>query len=133
MDGVPIQMIRAHPADPASPPGGTGEAEGGGRPAARPVVAARSGGGGAAVQRMAIQGAAPGLPAARMVHAAPAAAVQRMDATTAPPAGAPPAELPTATAAGAQGAGGANTAELAEQVYGLLLRRLQNERKQRGW
>lgn len=92
---------------------------------------------GGAVQRLAPAaggGAAPGVAARRMVHAAPAV-VQRMDAT-APPVGGPPAELPTMTAGDAPGtraAGGMNAEELAEQVYGLLVRRLESERKQRGW
>jgi hypothetical protein len=70
------------------------------------------------------------------IRAHPGVAVQRMDATANPPAGGPGAELPTMTAGdapGTHGARGSDAAELAEQVYGLLVRRLENERKQRGW
>jgi hypothetical protein len=77
--------------------------------------------------------------ATRLVHAAPAPAraagaepVQRRPATSTPPAGAPPAELPTATAEDAR-PGGGDTTRLAEQVYEILVRRVENERKQRGW
>ena len=84
-----------------------------------------------AVQRMALPGGAgagPGRPATRMVHAAPSVVVQR-----ATPAEPPPVELSTEEATDARSGGGANQAEMAEQVYSLLVRRLENERKQRGW
>lgn len=136
--GGVIQRVRAHPAEAWSARGGAGDGGGGGSSGARPVVAPRSGSGGTAVQRMAIPGGAgagPGGPAPRMVHAAPPAVVQRT--TPKPPAGAPPATLPTMTARdvgpGPGAAGESSPAELAERVYALLLQRLKNERKQRGW
>jgi hypothetical protein len=110
---------------------------GGALAGSRPVVSAR---GTAVVQRAALlaaSGAAAAGTATRLVHAVPvlargAESVQRREASTTPPPGAPPAEMPTATAPGAP-AGGGDTARLAEQVYGILVRRLESERKQRGW
>jgi len=80
-------------------------------------------------------GAAPGVPAASMVHAVPAMVVQREEGSTQPPAGGPRAELPTMTAGDVPetGDGRSNPAVLADQVYDLLVRRLEDERKQRGW
>ncbi|HEX7242070.1 MAG TPA: hypothetical protein VF263_17430 [Longimicrobiaceae bacterium] len=144
------------PPAPAVPPatGTPGAGRAGSLAVGRPVPvvrAAPAGGEGAPgrVQRSLAQGgpdAAAGVathpPAApRLVHtvsaaaAAPGAArVQRQAATTAPPAGAPPAELPTVTAPGAQQpSGGGEVARIADQVYTILVRRLENERKQRGW
>lgn len=113
--------------------------EGGGRSlGSRPVVAAPAGRSAGAVQRMPLRaGTAAGGTAARLVHREPApsaapAAVQRASATAVPPAGAPPAELPTATAGDAR-PGPGDTARLAEQVYDILVRRLESERRQRGW
>ncbi|HEU0013468.1 MAG TPA: hypothetical protein VFQ45_07275 [Longimicrobium sp.] len=132
--GGPIQAMRVRPSQPWSPRGGGG-AGGDGSSGGR-TAAARSGGAGTAVQRMALPGdagAVRGAPATRLVHAAPTVVVQR-DATTGPPAEAPP-KLPTATAQDADAGRdcGCDVPRLAEQVYGLLVRRLEMERKQRGW
>ncbi|HEX2095360.1 MAG TPA: hypothetical protein VHG28_23390, partial [Longimicrobiaceae bacterium] len=97
----------------------------------------------ATVQRTSLpgpRGPAPGGADFPLAHAArPVASagseepVQRIAATSAPPQGAPSAELPTVAAPGARPSGGGDTARLAEQVYEILVRRLENERKQRGW
>ena len=128
----------------ATPPPSAVPAEGEGRSAgSRSVVAAHAGRAAGAVQRMALAGAAGTASAGtetRLVHAVPAAstvtdtarAVQRKEATSTPPPGAPSAELPTVTASDARPTG-ADTARLAEQVYEILVRRLEGERKQRGW
>jgi hypothetical protein len=142
-DGVDARSEEALPrVVHAAPSGSSGMAADGSRPSGgRPVVAAPAGRGAGAVQRMPLAGAAGATSAgtaARLVHRVPAPAaatqmaVQRKQATRTPPPGAPPAELPTATAAGARHAG-ADPARLAEQVYDILVRRLENERKQRGW
>jgi|GEM_PF-5940705 len=110
-------------------------------PAGRPVVAPRAGSGAAPVQRslLGLAGMAVGG-AARLAYAAASAANPasgregRAAATATPPPGAPPAELPTVTTPGAEPVGtGAGTARVAEEVYQLLVRRLETERKQRGW
>lgn len=95
--------------------------------AATRVVQAVAAGGGT-------RGASGGV-AMRLVHAVPSAAdgaAQRREATSTPPPGAPAAELPTRTADDGQFAG-RDTVRLADEVYGLLVRRLESERKQRGW
>lgn len=115
---------------------------------ARPAPAAADG----LLQRAPLAGApppeaAPARAAPALVHPAPvrtvaasastpaAATVQRMT-NGSPPAGAPSAELPTRTADWVNGNGdgkGADVGRIADQVYEVLVRRLTNERRQRGW
>jgi hypothetical protein len=144
---APARGIVQRSADPAGAvmrvegrPAGEGSAAGR-SPAPRPVVAPRAGAAAAPVQRslLGLAGMAAGG-AARLAYAAASAAdpasggLRRAAATSTPPAGAPPAELPTLTAPGVEPAGpGPGTARLAEDVYQLLVRRLETERKQRGW
>jgi hypothetical protein len=131
-DGAELPVVGAAPAGDATV---RRSADEGG---ARPVVTARAAGGqagDATVRRS---------PAERLVLARPVAAVsaagtaagtvQRQAATPTPPPGAPPAELPTMTARGSEPAeGGAQVGRLADQVYEILVRRLNSERRQRGW
>lgn len=124
---APVVAAAAVAAGPARPGG------------ALPVVAAGSTRG--AAQRAPLPGAgraAPGPAATRLVHAAPVAAqaapeaVRRQEASAAPPPGSPPPELPTATASGTGEGGAGEVRRIADQVYDLLVRRMDTERKQRG-
>jgi hypothetical protein len=124
-DAGALPLVRARPLVTAAAPGG-------GR--------AIASGEGAPVQRFLGWGAELGRVAGRLLHAAPAvanvaapAARSRASASATPPPGAPPAELPTRTAPSARTAPAVNVARLADDVYELLVRRLERERKQRGW